>query len=91
MSDQFKILRKQIDAIDGQILTALAKRMQIARQIGKLKKEQGIAAFDKERWQDLLKSNIKKGGALGLSKKFIKNLINLIHKYSLEIQQHEQH
>lgn len=85
--DHLEALRKQIDAIDERILTSLAKRMNVARKIGKFKKNQQISAFDKERWQDLLKSNVKKGETLGLSKAFIKNLLNLIHKYSLEIQE----
>lgn len=87
MSDKLEKWRKQIDAIDERILSHLAKRMQVARKIGKFKRDQKISTFDKERWQDLLKSNVKKGEALELPKKFIKDLLSLIHKNSLEIQE----
>jgi len=81
------ILRKQIDMIDEKILTALAKRMEIVRKIGKFKKERKISTFDKKRWQEMVTTNVKRGEAVGLPKNFIKNLLSLIHKYSLEIQE----
>lgn len=78
--------RKQIDTIDKRILTSLAKRMKIAGKIGKFKKNQKISAIDKKRWEQVLKSNIKNGKSLGLSKGFVVNLLSLIHKHSIEIQ-----
>lgn len=86
MNDKLETWRKQIDIIDTKVLTSLAKRMAIARKVGKFKKNQKISVFDKERWELILKSNLKKGKSLGLSEKFVKNLINLIHTYSIEIQ-----
>lgn len=87
MNDKLENWRKQIDVIDERILTALAKRIKIVRKIGKFKKEQSISAFDKNRWEQVLNSNIKTGETLGLSKEFIKNLLHLIHKYSRQIQE----
>jgi len=84
--NKIDILRKQIDIIDERILTSLAKRIEIVRKIGKFKKDQKISALDKERWEQILKSNLRKGESLGLSRKFVKNLLNLIHTYSIEIQ-----
>lgn len=78
--------RKRIDALDEKILTLLAKRMNIANRIGKIKKDQKISALDKNRWEQVLKSNLKKGEKLGLSQEFLNNLLNLIHRYSLEVQ-----
>lgn len=89
MSDKLEKWRKQIDTIDEKILTSLAQRVEIIQKIGKFKKENKISALDRERWQDLLQSNLKKGQALGLSKKFIKDLLSLIHKYSIELQKRD--
>lgn len=86
MNDKLEVWRKKIDIIDKRILTSLAKRMVLARKIGEFKKNQKISVFDKERWELILKSNLKKGESLGLSEKFVKNLLNLIHTYSIEIQ-----
>lgn len=87
MNNQLENWRKQIDIIDERMLTSLAKRMEIVKKIGKFKKEHEISTFDKKRWQQILKANLKKGKVLGFSKEFVKNLLHLIHKYSLGIQE----
>lgn len=86
MSKKLDNWRKQIDQLDEKVLNLLAKRTEIVRKIGKFKKEQNISAFDKNRWEQVLSANIKKGETLGLSKEFIRNLLHLIHKYCLKIQ-----
>lgn len=78
--------RKQIDDIDEGVITNLAKRIEIVRKIGKFKKEHNISILDKNRWEQVLNANIKKGETLGLSKEFIKSFLHLIHKYSWQIQ-----
>ena len=87
MSNKLEDWRKQIDSIDEKILNLLAKRMDISSKIGKFKKEKKVSLLDKKRLEEMVESNIKKGKKLGLSKEFIKNLLHLIHKYSLEIQE----
>lgn len=86
MNKKLENLRKQIDDVDDNILTLLAKRMEVVRKIGKLKKENEFAVFDKDRWYKILKSKLVRSDSLGLSKILIKKFYNLIHKYSLEIQ-----
>ncbi|MBU0999784.1 chorismate mutase [Patescibacteria group bacterium] len=87
MNQQLDDLRKQIDVLDEKILISIAKRVNIVRKIGKYKKERKLSVFDKKRWDQILKSNLEKGRKLNLSEEFIKNLLNLIHKYSLDIQE----
>ena len=87
MSSKLDGWRNQIDVIDEKVISYLSKRMKIVQKIGKFKKDQNISTFDKNRWQKVLNTNIKKGEALGLSKEFIKNLLHLIHKYSRRIQE----
>lgn len=78
--------RKQIDAFDEELLHVLAKRINIVRKIGKLKKAHGISLLDEKRWQTVLESQFSKAELLNLSEDFIKKLYNLIHEYSLEIE-----
>lgn len=82
--------RKQIDAIDEKILELLSKRMSIVGRIGKYKKAQKLSAFDETRWKKILQSSLLKAQQLKLSKEFVKNILNLIHKYSLIIQKNEK-
>ncbi len=86
MDNKLEKLRKQIDNIDQQILTLLAKRIDVVRKIGSYKKEQSIPALDKKRWNEVLRSNIKQGDSFKLSKDFIKKFFTLLHQYSLKVQ-----
>jgi chorismate mutase len=76
MKDQLEDLRKQIDEIDELIVSLLAKRMKIVKEIGRIKKENNLPVFDKSRWQEVIKS--KKG--------FLKKIWKIIHEEALKIE-----
>lgn len=86
MNKQIYNWREQIDMVDEKILSLLAKRGEIVKRIGQIKKKQNIPVLDTNRWDKVLTSLLTKGDSLGLSKDFIEKLFNLIHKYSIKIQ-----
>lgn len=86
MNNKLENLRKQIDAIDKDLLISLSKRSNIVRKIGKVKKAQGVALLDEKRWQAVLEGKLAKAEDMNLSKDFIKKLYDLIHKYSLDLE-----
>ncbi len=86
MDKKLENLRKQIDDLDQDLLTLFAKRTNIVRKIGKLKKTHGIAPLDEKRWQKVLQGKLAKAESLNLSKDFIKKIYTLIHKYSLDLE-----
>ena len=86
MNDKLENWRKQIDALDEELLQILGKRINIVKEIGRYKKSNGIAPLDKKRWQTVLKSQLSRKELLNLSQDFIKKLYGLIHEYSLKIE-----
>jgi len=76
MKNRLENLRKQIDKIDKSIISLLAERMKIVKEIGRIKKENNLPVFDKSRWQEVIKS--KKG--------FIKKIWKIIHEEALKIE-----
>lgn len=50
------ILRNEIDIIDKQILKLFIKRMECCKKISKIKKENNLPIFNKEREDEILKS-----------------------------------
>ena len=86
MNDKLEDWRKQIDALDEELLYILGKRINIIREIDKYKKANGIAPLDQKRWQAVLESQLSKAELHNLSEDFIKKLYGLIHEYSLEIE-----
>ena len=79
-------LRDQIDILDNKIIVSLAKRTDIVRKVGALKKEHSIEPRDTTRFNKLLKNKLSQAKKLDLPQNFIKELYNLIHEYSIKIE-----
>ena len=77
MKNQLESLRKQINEIDEQIISLLAKRMKLVQEVGHLKRKNNIPILDRSRWQKVIKS--KKG--------YIKKIWKIIHDEALRIEQ----
>lgn len=80
-------LRKEIDVIDHEIILALSKRVHCSEAIGQYKKSHHLNVIDMKRWHEVLKTRIKLGESLGLSKKFILELFKIIHQNSIQRQE----
>ena len=79
-------LRDEIDGIDGRILSLLCERQEIASEIGKQKKDAGLAVFDPAREQEVLRRLIStKQGSL--SPEAIRNIFNEIISAARSVQE----
>lgn len=85
--DDMDLFRSQIDQIDVRILEILAERMDVVRQIGAHKKENGMTLLQITRWNDIYENQLRNGLSLGLSEKMIQDLYKLIHLESLQTQE----
>lgn len=79
-------LRKEIDAIDHELVELLAKRMHVVDEVGKVKKELQIEPLDTNRWQEVLESKLAMARELGLSEEFVKKIYDFIHEHALELE-----
>lgn len=79
-------LRKQIDEIDEEILTLIAKRMQKAKKIGEIKRTKGLRIKDNEREREVIEKWKRKAGELNLSKEFVEKIVKEIIRESRTIQ-----
>ncbi|MBK8347415.1 MAG: bifunctional 3-deoxy-7-phosphoheptulonate synthase/chorismate mutase type II [Saprospiraceae bacterium] len=80
-------LRKEIDMIDEEIMSILASRMKIAREIGSFKKDNNMTILQNDRWQEVLHKFVDRGTQNGLSEDFITRVIKSIHDESIEQQE----
>lgn len=83
---RLQIFRKEIDIIDDEILSLIAKRMNVSEKIGEYKKEQKVAVLQMDRWKQVLDDHINKGVRLGLSAEAVKDIFEAIHKESISRQ-----
>jgi len=79
-------MREQIDKIDDNIMDIFEKRMKIAEQIGKYKKEHNIAILQSKRWDQIIRKRLEVGENKGLSNEFVETIFRAIHEESIDHQ-----
>jgi chorismate mutase len=79
-------LRRRIDAVDADLLQALAQRMALVEQIGRHKKTASMTPVQLERWMKLLEQRLQLGRSLQLTEGFVRALFELIHQASIDLQ-----
>ena len=79
-------LRTEVDKLDVELLQILAKRLEIIDEIGNYKKENDITILQMKRWAGIIEDRLSIGSELGLNKEFLKRMLNIIHKESIQRQ-----
>jgi chorismate mutase len=76
-------LREKIDGLDQDILNKVSQRMEVAREIGKYKKENNITILQVQRWNEILRTRLQFGMDHELTREFILKMYELIHDESI--------
>lgn len=84
--DGLAALRLQMDSVDEQLVELLAARMDLARSIGRFKKEHGITILQLERWKHVFASRSQWGAEHQLGETFMLNLLEQVHNESIRVQ-----
>ncbi|MFO8236361.1 MAG: chorismate mutase [Bacteroidales bacterium] len=79
-------LREKIDSIDKKIIDLLANRMELAEKIGNHKHKNKVTIFQLRRWEEIIASRLAQATEKGLSEKFVKSLLQLVHEESIRKQ-----
>jgi chorismate mutase len=86
IEQELQALRANIDQLDTELIDTLARRMDVVRRIGLLKKKHQMTAFQVKRWQEIKERFVKTGILEGLDKKFLEEILDLVHKESIRLQ-----
>ena len=81
-----KELRCIIDSIDHQMLDLLSQRSVISDHIGLLKQQKQMTILQQKRWKTVLRDRLRKARSLGLDEQLITDIYQMLHHYSLKIQ-----
>ena len=84
--DVMSVLRGHIDRIDNYLLELMGERMEVARQIGEFKRENGITILQAGRWDEIVRDRVSKGGKKALTEDFVTDLMEAIHQESIRHQ-----
>ncbi len=80
------MFRDQIDQIDAELFSLLSRRMKIAEQIGRVKKENDVAILQSSRWGSIKERILSQAGELELGREFLGEILETIHLESINRQ-----
>ncbi len=79
-------LRGVIDRLDSEIFNLLARRMEAAEGIGRIKRDNNVMILQSSRWNDIVERVLSRSESLGLSREFMATLLDAIHIESINRQ-----
>lgn len=83
---EMELHRNNIDQLDSTLIEILAQRMKIVEDIAHIKKDCKMTVLQLKRWKSIMDSRTHEAANKGLREDFIKNLLDIIHKESIELQ-----
>jgi chorismate mutase len=85
-SADFQSYREHIDEIDRELMRLLSKRMEIAREIGELKREKGMMVFQPLRYNEIMERYVKFCADGKLEVDALREIFEIIHSESIRQQ-----
>ena len=85
-SAEFQSYREHIDEIDRELMKLLSKRMEIAREIGELKREKGMMVFQPLRYNEIMERYVKFCADGRIEADAVREIFELIHSESIRQQ-----
>ncbi len=79
-------LRAEIDQVDAELFEILSRRMKVAENIGRVKKENNVAILQGGRWSNIVDRVVSQSKQLGLSEEFLRTVLEAIHLESINRQ-----
>ena len=79
-------LRSRIDRADRKLFQALGERFQAVQELGVLKRKLGIPVLQKTRWKEVMQERLALAESQGLSERFAKKFLKLIHEEAIRVQ-----
>lgn len=83
---QLEYLRQLMDSVDAEIIELLARRMELSRSMGLIKKECNMTAHIPDRWRDIVSSRSALAAGQQLSPEYILSIYEKIHDESIRKQ-----
>ena len=83
---EMRVVNKQIDMMDDQLMDLLTRRMRISREIATYKKEHNMSVVQTGRYTEILDKRGAQGTLCGMDADFVKKVYEAIHEESVRQQ-----
>lgn len=84
-------LRGTIDRLDEEIFALIARRMEVAEEIGMLKRQNNLTILQSGRWDEVVERVSQRAEGLGISTECTRKILDAIHIESIERQNKIMH
>ena len=85
-SNEISRYRALLDEIDNDLMRLISKRMQIAREIGEIKREKGLTVFQPFRYNEVMERYAADSALHSLDVEAMKDIFEVIHSESIRQQ-----
>ena len=85
--NELEDLREYIDELDDDLLELLSQRFDLVKRVKAVKTENGIGTLQQDRFEDILSRLTSESVEKGLDPEMVKEIWEVIHKYSLKVQE----
>ncbi|TNE54550.1 MAG: 3-deoxy-7-phosphoheptulonate synthase [Bacteroidetes bacterium] len=79
-------LREKIAILDDRVFELLSARMDISSELGHFKRDHHITILQTEHWKNMIDSRLNKSADYGLTRRFIRQVMDAIHQESIRRQ-----
>ncbi|MCM1169374.1 MAG: bifunctional 3-deoxy-7-phosphoheptulonate synthase/chorismate mutase type II [Bacteroides sp.] len=79
-------IRHILDEVDDELIQVLARRMQLVKELGRLKKEENLSVLQFDRWNEVVKRMASLAERQGLDKEFVQQILNCLHAEAIRVQ-----
>ena len=79
-------LRNEINELDEKLVKILAKRFEVVKEIGQLKKDKDLSVLDEKRWQEVLNKALGNAKKHAVPEDLIEKIYEEIHTTAIEIE-----
>lgn len=84
--NKIKDLRFEIDNIDKRLLDLIVERLRIAKEIGKVKKDEGMEIIDRQREKEVFERLAPQARKEGINPVIVEKIWKALMEYSYEIE-----
>ena len=84
---EMRKLRHAVDEIDDDLVGLLARRMEIVRAMGGLKRRYQVSTLQPTRFKEILASRIAAARGKGLDEQFVSQVYQMIHEEAIRVQE----
>lgn len=85
-TEYLELLRRQIDELDDELLEVLGRRMRVAEEIGRYKRDNSMSVVQIDRHNDIMNRRADMADRLNLSPDFVRGIMSAIHEESVRRQ-----